>query len=52
MPEETVRRQAGAIASALDWKELVVEVEGDVRTLEDSMQNALCWAGLLTLLLV
>ena len=53
IPDETVRSQATAIAAALQWKEPIVELAGEVRSLEQSMSTAyLCWAGALMLSLV
>jgi len=53
IPDEIVRRQATAIAAALQWKEPVVEFEGEVQSLDHSMKYAnFCWAGLLMLPLV
>ncbi len=50
IPDEAVRQQSKAIAAALQWRDPIVDLEGEVLSLEHSLLYAyLCWAGLLML---
>jgi hypothetical protein len=51
--DELVRQQATAIAAALDWQDAIVELQGEVLSLEQPLLYAyLCWAGALMLSLL